>query len=223
MDIQRITIIFIGLFLSFNSYVFSQDSILKLNGEIIKSQIITIDINTIIYKKYDNLNGPTYVIEKKDVAEIIFSNGITETIIVENTETSSEQNPKIELSLNETKDLIVKGINEHGFEEDSFKSRYKASFENNYLRLSELRKNSSKEKNDGILFDFSNVYKFQRISKRSEKLAFLNIWISIVKNEKKNKFDKHKLIIRIDDANNAEAILSHLKHLNKLLLEKQRE
>lgn len=64
---------------------------------------------------------------------------------------------------------------------------------------------------------FSSI-EFQRVSRISDKLAFLNVWVSIMKNEKKKKFDKHKLIMRIDDPAVAEAILDALKQLNKLIL-----
>lgn len=212
MNNQKKTLIIFLFFLSaINFKIFSQDKIFKINGETIETEISTIEIDVVKYKKFDNLNGPVYVIEKNEVEKIIFKNGTTEKI------TEVKQNK--ELSLQEVKDFIVKEINEHGYEEDSFKSKYKASFENNYLRLTELKKNSTKETNHTILYDFSNVYKFQRVSRRSDKLAFLNVWVSIMKNEKKKKFDKHKLIMRVDDPVKAEAILEALKQLNKLVLE----
>jgi hypothetical protein len=189
---------------------YSQDKIFKINGETIDSKIEEINVNDIKYRKFENLNGPIYTIEKKELRQIKFENGTIESF--------PQENLKNEISIEETKDFIVKQINEHGFEEDSFNNRYKASFEGDYLRLIVLRKNNE-EANGGILFDFSNVYKFQNVSVRSNNLAFVNIFVSILKNKKQNKWDKHKLIMRVDNSLIAESILNALKHYNELLIE----
>ena len=89
------------------------------------------------------------------------------------------------LSLEETKALIVESINAYGFEEDNFKQRYIASFEGDYLRLVFTNRKGTKPANKGFLYDFSNVYRFDKISKRSEKRSYINIWTSIMENEKK--------------------------------------
>ena len=194
------------LFITCLSY--SQDIIFRINGETIESKVEEINTNDIKYKKFENLNGPTYTIEKKELKQIKFENGTIESF--------EKDNLKNEISIEETKAFIVKEINEHGFEEDSFKNKYKASFEGDYLRLIVMTKNNE-ESNDGILFDFSNVYKFQNVSVRSNNLAFINIFVSILKNKKQNKWDKHKLIMRIDNSSTAESILNALKHYNELL------
>ena len=204
-------IVLVSVLFSLNFLGHAQDIIRKISGEIIVTEIQTIGIDDIEYKQFDNLDGPNLKILKKEVAKILFENGTTEEF--------SKKTSNIEEALEETKDLLVKEINAHGFEANSFKSKYKASFEGNYLRLIELKKKSTEPKNEGILFDFSNVYKFEKLSKRSEELVYLNIWVSILKNEKKNKFDKHKLVMRVDGVDNAVTILTGLKQLNKLLLE----
>ncbi len=204
-------IFFIALFSTYLQ-VYSQDIIQKINGDKIECEINIIDLENIKYKKYDNLDGPFYLIKKSEIEKIIFKNGTEESFTNVKTEDK--------LSLDEIKNLIVKEINEHGYEEDSFKSRYKASFDENYLKLTELSRNSTKETNNVILYDFSNVYKFQKNSKRSDKLVFINIWVSILKNKKKMKFDKHKLIMRVDDPIHADIILDALKKLNEELIKK---
>ncbi len=132
----------------------------------------------------------------------------------------SQDNSKTTASKEDIKALIIEQINAHGYEEDNFKQHYIATFEGDYLRLIFTRRNGETPYNKGILYDFSNVYKFQRVSKRSDKLAYINIFVSILKNEKKNKWDKHKLIMRVDSPKNAEIILQALKDYNSILLEK---
>ncbi|WP_417291566.1 hypothetical protein [Corallibacter sp.] len=193
---------------------YSQDIITKSDGEKIEAKIDLIGTDEVKYKKYNHLDGPSYMIKKSNISEIKFNNGIVQSF--------NNSKEKDEISLKETKEFIIKTINKHGFEEDTFNRKYKASFEGDYLRLIVLRRNGVDHSNDGILYDFSNVYSFHRVSKRSDKKAFINIWVSILKNKKKNKWDKHKLIMRVDGIPQAESILNALKHYNKLLLDKQK-
>jgi len=210
-----IKLIMLFFCLNIYNYALSQDIVSTTNGEKIEAKIELIGINEIKYKKYNHLDGPFYVIEKNNVIEIKFENGIVESF--------NKNKDDNAISIEETKDFIIKTINEHGFEEDTFKRKYKASFEGDYLRLIILKKNGIDNTNEGILYDFSNVYKFHRVSERSDKLAFVNIWVSILKNKKKNKWDKHKLIMRVDGIPEAKSILKSLQHYNKLLLTQNEE
>lgn len=58
-----------------SSASFAQDIIVKTNGDQIKSKVLEITDNTIKYKAYDFLNGPTRDIDKSEVFMIIYSNG----------------------------------------------------------------------------------------------------------------------------------------------------
>jgi hypothetical protein len=89
------------------------------------------------------------------------------------------------------------------------------------LRLKVTKKNSNEPANGGLLYDFGNVYKFDGVSKRKKNLAFMNIFASILKNPKKDKWDKHKLIMRVDGGAQADAIMRALKKYNKLLISKE--
>lgn len=211
--------IYVLLMLFSISNSFGQDIILMKDSELVQAKIIKITSDIIQYNRYDNLDGPFYEMPTSLIEKINFENGTEQYFQVNEEEKNSEA---ANYSLAETKEFIIKTINEHGYEEDTFKRRYKASFEGELLRLRVMKKNENEPVNNGILYDFSNVYKFQRVSKRSDKLAFVNIWISIVKNEKKMKFDKHKLIMRIDDPDKAESILNALKYYNSLLLGKSK-
>ncbi|OMP29951.1 hypothetical protein BKM32_15215 [Mangrovimonas sp. DI 80] len=198
-----------------NLYSFGQDVIVKLDGEEIESKVLEITPESIKYKLFDFQDGPLRNISKEQVALIIYENGTRENF--SKIEVSNELK---NISLEETKAFIVEYINKYGYEEDTFKRPYKATFEGNYLRLVVLRRNGVDPVNDGLLYDFSNVYKFQRVSKRSDKLAFINIFVSILKNDRKDKWDKHKLVMRVSGIPEAESIVNALKHLNSLLLEK---
>ncbi|WP_418508909.1 hypothetical protein [Corallibacter sp.] len=201
------------LFSIIQGHLWAQDIIINTKKDSIYANIEEIGLEDVKYKRSDLNDSPIYFIHKKEVLKIIYSNGVEE---------SFSNNEINEISLQETKDFIVEYINKYGYEEDSFKSHYKAVFEGNYLRLIELKKNSNEEKNMGILYDFSNVYKFQRVSRRSDQLAYVNIFVSILKNEKRNTWDKHKLIMRVSSPEKADSILNALKHLNKLLTDSKK-
>jgi len=63
----------LGLLLVSSSY--SQDVIIFHNGDMIESTIMEISASEIKYKKYDNLDGPLYVVLKKDIFMINYSTG----------------------------------------------------------------------------------------------------------------------------------------------------
>lgn len=197
------------LFLAINYTSYAQDLIVKNNGDVIESKVELIKTEEIKYKKYNNLNGASYIIDTGNIAKIKFENGTIE-------EFKNSDNGSV-ASIKDTKKRIINLINKYGFEEDTFKRRYLASFEGDYLRLIVTKKNSSEPAIGGILYDFANVYKFHNVSKRKKGLAFVNIWVPLLKNVKKNKWDKHKLIMRVDGAPQAESILASLKLYNKLL------
>lgn len=207
---KNLIIVFIFIF-GFSLQIKAQDIIITTKGETIAAKISTIDDDQVTYKKFKNLNGPDYILKKSKIKKITFENGIEEDF--------SKSSDSKHLNLVDLKQFIMDKINKHGFEEDSFKSRYKAVFEGDLLRLTEMRKSGKKETRNSIVYDFSNVYRFDRISVRSDEKAFINIWVSILKNKKKNKFDKHKLIMRVDSPKNATIILNALKDLNKLLID----
>jgi hypothetical protein len=56
-------------------FSFSQDVITKSNGEEIKAKVLEVSQTEIKYKKFDNLNGPTFSISKNDVFMVKYENG----------------------------------------------------------------------------------------------------------------------------------------------------
>lgn len=58
---------------------FSQDTLVKVDGDSIIVKIQKISEKEIVYKKWSFLDGPDYSISTKSVYKIIFQNGTTET------------------------------------------------------------------------------------------------------------------------------------------------
>jgi hypothetical protein len=55
--------------------VFSQDEITFKSGDILKAKIMEVGTETIVYKKFENLSGPSYTIKKDQVFMIKYENG----------------------------------------------------------------------------------------------------------------------------------------------------
>ena len=72
------------LLFTFGAFIFltsnSQDLIIKKNGDEIKSKVLEVNIGIIKYKKYDNLNGPTFEVKKSDVFIIKYENGTKDVV-----------------------------------------------------------------------------------------------------------------------------------------------
>lgn len=64
------------LILSLNGFFLSaQDIITKNDGSEIKAKILEVNTSDLKYKRWDNLDGPTFTIEKRDVLLVKYSNG----------------------------------------------------------------------------------------------------------------------------------------------------
>ncbi|MCF6306407.1 MAG: hypothetical protein L3J09_00470 [Flavobacteriaceae bacterium] len=189
----------------------SQDIIVKEDGTSIQAKVDEIGIDVIKYHKFDNLKGPVYSINKKDVVIVNFENGTFELI-----KPNVEENGLLLLSLEETKDVIVEYINNYSFVYLDENKKYIASFEDDLLRLIIVNENEKKA-NYNLLFDFFNVYKFVEIDKRTNAKAYLNIYVSRVYNKEKDKRSKDKLVLGIRGFNEAKSLLKALKHFNVLL------
>ena len=75
---------------------FSQDIIHKTNGTEIKGKVLEISQSEIRYKLYSNPDGPTYVLNKREVTLIAYEDGHNEVIMaeVENNESKIEERIK---------------------------------------------------------------------------------------------------------------------------------
>lgn len=64
-------------------YVYSQDVLVLKNGDEITSKILEVTIDLVKYKKWDNLDGPTYSTPKSDVFMIKYQNGSKDVFKIE--------------------------------------------------------------------------------------------------------------------------------------------
>lgn len=81
---------------------FSQDMITKKSGEDIKAKISEITTKEVKYKRFDNLNGPIYSIDKSEVLLIKYENG---TNVVMNP-SIVQPDIKVNVTSNKTTDLM---------------------------------------------------------------------------------------------------------------------
>lgn len=89
---MRNQILFITLFLLCSKTFFSQDLLIKKDSSKLEVKLLEVNPKTLKFKLYSNLNGPDYIIDKMEVALIIYQNGIQEVInIPENLNQIGEQ------------------------------------------------------------------------------------------------------------------------------------
>lgn len=60
----------------------AQDTLLFRDDSKIAAKVFEINIETIKYKKIDNLEGPDFIINKSDIKKIIFANGVIDTFSI---------------------------------------------------------------------------------------------------------------------------------------------
>jgi hypothetical protein len=77
MKPQRL-LLFITLSWLIGLNVFCQDVITTKNGKEIEAKIEEIGIKEVRYRRYDNLTGPIFVLDKNDIAKIRYANGTTD-------------------------------------------------------------------------------------------------------------------------------------------------
>ncbi|WP_250433793.1 hypothetical protein [Hanstruepera flava] len=201
----------------FNLSLYAQDIIVTSNNEEVSAKVEEIHIETISYKKPNNLTGPSYHIKKSEVSKIIFENGTVETFDVKPT------NNKSDVTYEETQAFLVDYIGKYCYDDNGYlKNKYVAKFEGDYLRLIVMNKNQTKEISS-ILYDFKSVYSFRMPDKRDKELAFINIHAPYLANEKKDKWERHKLVMSVKGHENAESIVNALKHYNYLLKQKSKK
>lgn len=70
---KRLLFSFVAIMLT--SVCFAQDIIVRKDGSTIKTRVIKVRKSEVEYKKYENLNGPSYTISKNDLQSITYENG----------------------------------------------------------------------------------------------------------------------------------------------------
>ncbi len=124
-------------------------------------------------------------------------------------------------SLDETKSYITKMINDYGWEEKSYANRLNATFEGDLLRIVTMNTDYTKPLDDGLVYNFANIYRFKGPIKEPGDVALIIVWVDILSNEKTGRWKKDSLEMKIHNYEVAEQLMIAFGHLNKLLIEKK--
>lgn len=65
--------------LLFSTFAFSQDMITLSDGRVVKAKILELTPDLVKYKKFDNIDGPTYTVPTSDLLKIKYANGSEDT------------------------------------------------------------------------------------------------------------------------------------------------
>ena len=77
----------VGCFIALTCTCFAQDVIVTKDSRRIDAIVMQVNVDNIRYKHFDNPNGSTYMLQKSDVAAILYQNGTVETFEAENART----------------------------------------------------------------------------------------------------------------------------------------
>ncbi len=72
---KKLTIAFLFVFFVITQTIFAQDIIVFQSGDELKARVEQVGTEKITYKRFDNLNGPSYEVFKWDVFMIKYENG----------------------------------------------------------------------------------------------------------------------------------------------------
>lgn len=208
---MKIKLLLLVFFTSLFGY--TQDTIFTYKERKIACKVTSISNEKIFYALPEWPKEADLSISKNEVFEIKYSDGKMVDFI-----SDSDKN----ISVDELKKHILDLINQYGYDEDSDKKRYVASFEGDHLRL-KLTSRDGLRVNQGFLFEFYDVIAFHEVSKRSKNEAYVNIWLHFLDYpESKNKWAKQKLIMKVKGHEHAEDILKSLKLYNRILVDQKR-
>lgn len=134
----------------------AQDVIVKKDGSTILSKVLEIKTADIKYKKFSNISGPTYTIDKSDILSINYENGETETF----TSTTANQNITPNTSNSYTSNEIKK--NPASDNEELIK----------YYRTNITQKGKCSNKNAPYLTAFLGVTSYSVLSNDDIEISF---------------------------------------------------
>ncbi len=176
----------------------AQDVVLLTNGADLNIKITGNNAETISFYR-GNENALPYYISKSEITEIRYENGTIET----------PEHPM--LTVAQAKDKVINHIN--NFASDPDKNKITATFEDQYLKLTANKGDYKK----GMVFDLVKLIRFDETSFRREGYAFINIWCPFRVDERKNKWDKFKMVLRVETHEDAAVLTASIKQLNKVL------
>lgn len=89
--------------------VFSQDIIVLKTGDEIKAIVSEVDIQFIKYKKFENLTGPVYTLEKSKIFMIKYENG-TKDVFGEQSEQKKETPVATDVTIKQDNNQVIKPL-----------------------------------------------------------------------------------------------------------------
>jgi hypothetical protein len=92
---KKITFLLLSILAT--TFCFSQDVITKSDGEEVKAKVLEVTQAEIRYKKFDNPNGPTFTIMKKEVFMIRYENGSKDVFNSEKESNTSNEDVNVEM------------------------------------------------------------------------------------------------------------------------------
>lgn len=105
------------LLVMFSTCLLAQDIIVKINGEELSSKIIEIGVSDIKYKRFENLDGSTYIITKAEVFMIKYDNGTKDVFrkeVVVEKKVERKENDRLareNLIIGDSKEFNFKSVN----------------------------------------------------------------------------------------------------------------
>ncbi len=207
MIITKVKITIIFTFFCFLS--FSQDIIIKKNGDSIIAKVKEMRSNEISFHKTNNLNGPVYIYSKSDILKIVFENGTEELL-----DTNLLNRKK---SINQIKKILKKNIDLYCYDR-SGKWKITTDFEGDYLRFYFKSKEVDSKSYKRDIYNFAKECLFHTLSKRKNDIAYINAYIPRLLSGSREKWSNgHKLIIRVHGHDKAEEILDAMKEYHYLM------
>lgn len=176
----------------------AQDVVKLSNGADLNIKIIGNNTQTISFLRGAE-GGIPYYIAKSEIEEIRFENGSIE----------KPEHPII--TVDQAKSKLINDINLYAYDPDDHK--VSATFDGNYLKLTADKGDYKK----GMVFDLLKLIRFDETSYRREGFAFINIWAPFRVDERKNKWDKFKMVLRVNAHEDAAILTASIKQLNKVL------
>jgi|GEM_PF-1669267 len=94
------------IFASFSAFAHAQDVLYKKNGTTENVKILEVSETKITYKKWDNTDGPNFIIHPDEVKKIMYENG-TEDNFRNGKTVTINKNTNTDLPVNERKNIIA--------------------------------------------------------------------------------------------------------------------
>lgn len=160
MTMKTIFILILFLWIKFS--VFSQDLLILRNGDEIKVKVTLVGVEDISYKRYDNLQGPTYSIKIWEIYKIKYENGTEEVFT---------QHKKPDEKTEYTESYFPVKPKPTKFKEKGFINISKFSFGTDIFRLAQFNHNRNMPK---VLISTINGFQFNKNAVAGFGLGFGN-------------------------------------------------